>query len=70
MVEKDLLHLTLHGYLSGSSFCRQNLQRGGVYIFVMKDEFFNKSDHHFSPKDEDSTLLQNVDFYQPIHTVV
>jgi hypothetical protein len=37
MVEQDLLHLTLDGYLLGSSFLRQNLQRGGVCIFVKKD---------------------------------
>jgi hypothetical protein len=38
MVEQDLLHLTLDGYLLGSSFCRQNLQSGGVCIFVKKDQ--------------------------------
>jgi hypothetical protein len=36
MVEQDLLHLTIDGYLLVSSFCRQNLQRKGVCIFVKK----------------------------------
>jgi exonuclease III len=44
MVEQDLLHLTLYSYFLGSSFCRQNLQRGGVCIFVKKDQCFNKID--------------------------
>jgi hypothetical protein len=35
MVEQDLLHLMLDGYCLGSSFYRQNLQRG-VCIFVKK----------------------------------
>jgi hypothetical protein len=30
MVKQDLLHLTLAGYLLGSSFCRLNLHRGGA----------------------------------------
>jgi len=34
MAEQDLLHITLSGYILGSSFCRQNIQMGGVYIFV------------------------------------
>jgi hypothetical protein len=48
MIEQDLLHLTLAGYLLGSSFCRLKLQRGGVCIFVRKDKCFNKIDisHH------------------------
>jgi hypothetical protein len=33
MVELDLLHLTLDGYLLGSSFCKQILQRGGGVYF-------------------------------------
>jgi hypothetical protein len=48
MVEQDLLNLTLDSNLLGSSFCRQNLQRGGVCIFIKKDKCFNKTDisHH------------------------
>jgi hypothetical protein len=48
MVEQDLLHLTLAGYLLGSSFWRLKLQRGGVCIFVRKDQCFSKTDisHH------------------------
>jgi hypothetical protein len=48
MVEQDLLHLTLNDYLLDSSFYRQNLQRGGVCVFVKKDQCLNKSDisHH------------------------
>jgi hypothetical protein len=44
MEEQDLLHVTLPGYLLGSSFCRTNLQREGVCIFVRKDLCFNKID--------------------------
>jgi hypothetical protein len=42
MVGRDILHLTLDGYLLGSSFCRQSVQRGGVCSFVKKDKHFNK----------------------------
>jgi hypothetical protein len=37
MVEEELLHLTMNGYLLGSSLCRKGLQKGGVYIFVRAD---------------------------------
>jgi hypothetical protein len=37
MEEQDLLHLTLQGYILGSSFCHKDLQKGGVCIFVCKD---------------------------------
>jgi hypothetical protein len=53
MVEQDFLHLTLDGHLLGSSFCRQNLQRGGVCIFVKKDQFFNKTDISYLCKEQD-----------------
>ena len=42
MEEQDLLHLTLPGYILGSSFCRQNLQKGGVCIFVCRDPYYSK----------------------------
>jgi hypothetical protein len=44
MEEQDLLHLTLPGYVSGSSFCSKDLQKGGVCIFVCKDLNANKID--------------------------
>ena len=34
MEEQDLLHLTLPGYILGSSVCCQNPQKDGVYISV------------------------------------
>jgi len=34
MEEQGLLDLTLTGYSLGSSYCCQNLQKGGVWIFV------------------------------------
>jgi len=43
MEEQDLLNLTLTGYSLGSSYCHQNLQKGGVCIFVREDQSFNKS---------------------------
>jgi hypothetical protein len=60
MVEQDLLHLTLDGYLLGSSFCRQNLQRGGVCIFIKKDQCFNKIDisHHCKEQDLEIYAVQ------------
>ena len=42
MEEQDLLHFTLPGYILGSSFCHQNLQQGGVCIFVRRDPYFSK----------------------------
>jgi hypothetical protein len=36
MVEQDLLHLTLDSYLLVSSFCRHNLQRGDVCVFLLR----------------------------------
>jgi hypothetical protein len=42
MEEQDLLHLTILGYILGSSFCRQNLQKGGVCVFVLKGLYFSK----------------------------
>jgi hypothetical protein len=42
MEGQDLLHLTLPGYILESSFCCQNLQKGGVCIFVHKDFNFSK----------------------------
>jgi hypothetical protein len=53
MVEQYFLHLTLDGYLLGSSCCRQNLQRGGVCIFVKKDQCFNKIDFSQHCKEQD-----------------
>jgi hypothetical protein len=48
MVEQNLLHLTIAGYLLGSSFCRLMHQRGGMCIFVRKGQCFSKIDisHH------------------------
>jgi hypothetical protein len=59
-VKQDLLHLTLDGYLLGSRFCRQNLQRGGVCIFVKKDQYFNKTDisHHCKEQDLEICAIQ------------
>jgi exonuclease III len=53
MVQHDLLHLSINGYQLGSSFCRKGLQRGGVCIFVKKDQRFNKIDisHHCKEQD-------------------
>jgi hypothetical protein len=50
MVEQDLLHLTLAGYLLGSSFCRLKLQRGGVCIFVRKYSVLTKLISHITVK--------------------
>jgi hypothetical protein len=44
MEEQDLLNLTVMGYSLGSSYCRWNLQKGGVCIFVREDQSFNKTD--------------------------
>ena len=40
--EQDLLLFTLAGYILGSNCCFQNLQNGGVCIFVHKDLYFSK----------------------------
>jgi DNA-binding transcriptional MocR family regulator len=44
MEEQEQLHLTLSGYILGSSFFRKHLQRGGVCIFVCIDLNVNKID--------------------------
>jgi hypothetical protein len=53
MVEQDLLHLSINVYQLGSSFCRKRLWRGGVCIFVKKDQHLNKIDisHHCKKQD-------------------
>jgi hypothetical protein len=43
-VEQGLLHVTLDGYILGSSLCRHNLQRAVACSFVKKDQGFNKTD--------------------------
>jgi hypothetical protein len=53
MEEQDLLHLTLPGYILGSSLCHKNLQRGGVCIFVRKDLYFNKIDISHNSREKD-----------------
>jgi hypothetical protein len=53
MEEQDMLHLTLPGYILGSSFCRRNLQRGVVCIFVRKDLYFSKMDISHSSTEKD-----------------
>ena len=42
MEEQHLLHLTMPGYILGSSFCCKNLQKRDVCIFVRKDPTVNK----------------------------
>ena len=53
MEEQDLLHLTLPGYILGSSFCLQNLQKDGVCIFVHKDMCFSKINTSHNCKEKD-----------------
>jgi hypothetical protein len=53
MEEQDLLQLTLPGYILGSSFSRQNLQKGDVCIFVRKDLYFSKIDISHNCKEKD-----------------
>jgi hypothetical protein len=50
MVEQDLLHLTLDGYLLGSSFFRKNLQRGGVCKLLRKINISTKLIFHNTVK--------------------
>jgi hypothetical protein len=42
--EEDVLNLTSSGYSLGSSYCHQNLQKGGVCIFVREDPSSDKID--------------------------
>jgi hypothetical protein len=60
MLEQNLLHLTLDSYLSGSSFCRQNLQRVCLCIFIKKDKCFDKIDisHHCKAQDLEICKVQ------------
>jgi exonuclease III len=53
MEGQDVVHLTLPGYILGSSFYCKDLQKGGVCIFVRKDLNVNKTDvsHNCIEKD-------------------
>ena len=42
-----LLQHKLPGYILGSSFCRQNLQKGGAYIFGRTDMYLIKQNLNF-----------------------
>jgi exonuclease III len=53
MEEQELLHLTLSGYILGSSFSRKHLERGGVCIFVCKDLNVNKIDISHNCREKD-----------------
>lgn len=49
MKQQELSALSLEGYKLGDSYCRQNLQKGGVCIFVRNDiNFKNISLSKFS----------------------
>jgi hypothetical protein len=53
MEEQELLHLKLPGYMLGSSFWHQYLQKGGVCIFYCKDLHFNKINISHNCKEKD-----------------
>jgi hypothetical protein len=53
MEEQELLHLTLSGYVLGSSFSRKHLQRAGVCVFVCKDLNVNKIDISHNCREKD-----------------
>jgi hypothetical protein len=53
MVEQELLHFTMNGYLLGSSFCRKDLQRGGTFILLRTDHYFSKIDISHRCKEQD-----------------
>jgi hypothetical protein len=62
MVEQELLHLTMNGYLLGPSLCQKDLQMGGVRIFVRTDQHFHKTDisHHCKEHDFEICAIQLV----------
>jgi len=43
--EPDILNVFVTHNSQGSTYCRRNLQKGGVCIFVRKDQSFNKIDN-------------------------
>jgi hypothetical protein len=47
------LHLPIPGYILGSSFCCQNLQKVGVCIFVSKDLHWSKLNISHNCKEKD-----------------
>jgi len=49
----DFLHVTIPGYILGSSFCRLNLQKVGVCIFVRKDLCWGKINISHNCKEKD-----------------
>jgi hypothetical protein len=60
MVEQELLCLAMHGYLLGSSFCLEGLQKGGAYIFVKTNQHFSEIDisHHCREQDYEICEIQ------------
>jgi exonuclease III len=60
--KEELLHLTMNGYLLGSSFFQKYLQRGGVYIFVRADQHFSKIEisHHCKEQDFEICAIQLI----------
>jgi hypothetical protein len=53
MEEQDLQHLTLAGYILGSSFCHKNLRGRGECIFVCKDLKIKTTDSSHDCKEQD-----------------
>lgn len=51
-MEERLLCVALSGCVLGSSFCCQNLQQGGVFIFVWKYLYFSKIDTSHNCKEK------------------
>jgi hypothetical protein len=62
MVEQELLHLTMNGYILGSSFFQKDLQRGSACIFVRTDQYSSKIDisHHCKKQDFEICAIQLV----------
>jgi hypothetical protein len=59
MEEQELVHLTSPGYMLGSRLCHQNLQQGGVCIFVCKDLYFSKNNISHNCKRKDLEICAN-----------
>jgi hypothetical protein len=53
MKTPEILQVNLENYALGASYCRQNMEKGGVSIFVKKNLKFNQLSilHHCNEQD-------------------
>jgi hypothetical protein len=60
MKTPDILQVNLENYTQGASYCRQNMAKGGVSIFVRNNLKFNQLRilHHCNEQDIECSVVQ------------